>query len=191
MPGTGLGPGAGSATPGGRARTGGRTLPFPAVGWDAARGIEINPYATELARIAVWIGEIRWMRCNGFAIPGKPNLRLLGSIECRDALLNEDGTEAQWPEADAITGNPPFLGGKLLLTTLGDTYVRTLFDRYDGRVPREADLVGCWFAKAREQIEAECCRHAGLVAANSLRGDANRRGARPDRPPAPPYRRPG
>jgi hypothetical protein len=34
--------------------------------------------------------------------------------------VNEDGTEAKWPEADAIIGNPPFLGGKLLLTILGD-----------------------------------------------------------------------
>ena len=27
-----------------------------------AQGIEINPYAAELARVTVWIGEIQWMR---------------------------------------------------------------------------------------------------------------------------------
>ena len=31
------------------------------------KGIEINPYAAELARVSVWIGEIQWMRRNGFA----------------------------------------------------------------------------------------------------------------------------
>ena len=38
---------------------------FPAVGPEAVRGIEINPYAAELARVSVWIGEIQWMRRNG------------------------------------------------------------------------------------------------------------------------------
>ena len=36
------------------------------VGPEAVKGIEINPYAAELARITVWIGEIQWMRKNGY-----------------------------------------------------------------------------------------------------------------------------
>ena len=39
---------------------------FPAVGPANVRGIEINAYAAELARVSVWIGEIQWMRRNGF-----------------------------------------------------------------------------------------------------------------------------
>ena len=39
---------------------------FPAVGPVNVRGIEINAYAAELARVSVWIGEIQWMRRNGF-----------------------------------------------------------------------------------------------------------------------------
>ena len=35
---------------------------FPRVGPEAVRGIELNPYAAELARVSVWIGEIQWMR---------------------------------------------------------------------------------------------------------------------------------
>ena len=30
----------------------------------------------------------------------------LNHIQCRDAVLNADGTEAEWPEADVIIGNP-------------------------------------------------------------------------------------
>ena len=83
---------------------------FPAVGPEAVRGIEINLYAAELARVSVWIGEIQWMRRNGFSVPGNPILKPLENIERRDAVLNDDGSEAQWPEADAIIGNPPSWG---------------------------------------------------------------------------------
>jgi len=41
---------------------------FPAIGPEALLGIEINPYAAELARVSVWIGEIQWMRRAGFDI---------------------------------------------------------------------------------------------------------------------------
>ena len=60
-------------------------------------GIEINPYAAELARISVWVGEIQWMRRNGFGIRKNPILRSLGTIECRDALFPTDpnGTVAR------------------------------------------------------------------------------------------------
>ena len=87
---------------------------FPAVGPEAVLGIELNPYAAELARVSVWIGEIQWMRANGYEAGRNPILRPLDTIECRDAILNPDGTRADWPDADVVIGNPPFLGGKLM-----------------------------------------------------------------------------
>ena len=36
------------------------------------KGIELNPYAAELARVSVWIGEIQGMRRNGFAEERNP-----------------------------------------------------------------------------------------------------------------------
>ena len=35
---------------------------FPVVGPANVKGIEINPFAAELARVSIWIGEIQWMR---------------------------------------------------------------------------------------------------------------------------------
>ena len=67
---------------------------FPAVGPEAVLGIEINPYAAELARVTVWIGEIQWMLMHGYNLNMNPVLRPLDQIECRDALLNPDGSEA-------------------------------------------------------------------------------------------------
>ena len=145
------------------------------VGPEILKGIEINPLAAELARTTVWIGYIQWKIRNGIYAKDDPILRRLDNIDCRDALLTEDGREAEWPEAEFIIGNPPFLGGKLLRGGLGDDYVETLFSAYDGRVPREADLVTYWFEKARAAIAAGRTKAAGLVSTNSIRGGANRR----------------
>ena len=148
---------------------------FPSVGPANVKGIELNSYAAELARVSVWIGEIQWMRRNGFRGSRKPILDTLETIECRDAILTSDGGDPEWPDADAIIGNPPFLGGKLLITNLGENYVSTLFDVYKNRVPREADLVCYWFVKAGEGLDGGAAKRIGLVATNSIRGGANRR----------------
>jgi len=148
---------------------------FPQIGPASVKGIEINPYAAELARVSVWIGEIQWMRRNGFGVSRDPILKPLETIECRDAILNADGTEATWPDADVVIGNPPFLGGKLLRTVLGGEYVDRLFKDYAGRVPAEADLVTYWFTKVWELMRIDRLKRVGLVATNSIRGGANRR----------------
>lgn len=139
------------------------------------KGIELNAYAAELARVSVWIGEIQWLRRNGFTGFKEPILDALETIECRDAILTLEGEEPEWPEADVIIGNPPFLGGKLLIANLGEEYVSMLFNAYRGRVPREADLVCYWFVKAGEHMSLMKAERVGLVATNSIRGGANRR----------------
>ena len=148
---------------------------FPEIGPANVKGIEINPYAAELARVSVWIGEIQWMRRNGFSEARDPILKPLDTIECRDAILTPDGTEPDWPMADVVIGNPPFLGGKLLITHLSEEYVSRMFATYVGRVPAEADLVCYWFEKAGQQIALGKAARAGLVVTNSIRGGANRR----------------
>ena len=148
---------------------------FPAVGPANVRGIEINAYAAELARVSVWIGEIQWMRRNGFRESRDPILKPLDTIECRDAIMTPDGGEPEWPAVDVVIGNPPFLGGKLLNTGLGEDYVSRIFSVYAGRVPAEADLVCYWFVKAGQHVGAGKAKRVGLVATNSIRGGANRR----------------
>ena len=148
---------------------------FPSVGPANVKGIELNAYAAELARVSVWIGEIQWMRRNGFAGARKPILDPLETIECRDAILTSGGEDPEWPDSDVVIGNPPFLGGKLLISNLGEEYISTLFRVYEGRVPREADLVCYWFVKAGERLGSKTSKRVGLVATNSIRGGANRR----------------
>ena len=147
---------------------------FPRVGPECALGIELNPYAAELARVSVWIGEIQWMRRNGFDAAKNPILRPLATIECRDAVLNADGTRAEWPAADVVVGNPPFLGASRMIGDLGEEYTQELRRAWHGIVPGFGDLVTFWFAKAWAMIAAGKVDRAGLVATNSIRGGANR-----------------
>jgi len=137
-------------------------------------GIELNEYAAELARVTVWIGELQWRLDKGYGFKTQPVLEPLDHIECRDAVLGPDGKEAAWPKADAVVGNPPFVGDKKMRGELGDAYTEALRAAYKGRVPGAADLVCYWFEKARAQIEKAELQRAGLVATNSIRGGANR-----------------
>lgn len=146
---------------------------FQAGPWNVM-GIEINEYAAELARVTIWIGELQWMIKHGMAYNTRPILQNMDQISCRDALLNIDGTEAVWPKADCIVGNPPFLGGSKILGEMGEPYVTALRQIYKGRVPGGADLVTYWFEKSRQALETGALLQAGLVSTNSIRGGSNR-----------------
>ncbi len=147
---------------------------FPVISPANVRGIEINAYAAELARVSVWIGEIQWMRRNGFDEARDPILKPLDTIECRDSILTPEGSEPEWPEADVVIGNPPFLGDRVMRGGLGHDYTECLRRIYRGSVPASADLVCYWFHKAGELVARGKITRAGLVATNSIRGGNNR-----------------
>ncbi|MCO5219839.1 MAG: hypothetical protein M9909_13525 [Thermomicrobiales bacterium] len=142
------------------------------------RGIEINPYAQQLAQTAIWIGFLQWLHRNRHSELAEPILSPLDSIEMKDALLtfHEDGsvTETEWPAARFIIGNPPFLGAKFLRNELGDEYVDTLHRVFAGRIAGFTDLVGYFIEKARWVIEIGRSKRAGLLSTNSMRGGTNR-----------------
>ncbi|MBI3275712.1 MAG: class I SAM-dependent DNA methyltransferase, partial [Methylocystis sp.] len=91
------------------------------IGPEILRGIEINPFAAELARMTIWIGDIQWSIRNGIYSRPEPILRKLDAIECRDAVLaelapsprsrGEGGAKRRMrgrgSEADDIEHNPP------------------------------------------------------------------------------------
>jgi type II restriction/modification system DNA methylase subunit YeeA len=150
---------------------------LPVITTDQLLGLEINEYARELAQVVIWIGYLQWMIRNGYGYP-VPVLSPLETIRLQDALLDlrdpAHPKEAEWPAADFIIGNPPFLGGNRVRQELGDEYLGDLFEVYDGRVPRFADLCCYFFEKARAQIASDGSERAGLLATNSIRGGANR-----------------
>ncbi len=107
---------------------------LPEVSPEQFYGIEIDPYASGLARTALWIGHLQWLIENGHQYNREPVLGSLNTIECRDALIefiepwaegnallepdlsaysaytDEDRRELReleevtWPEGDALLG---------------------------------------------------------------------------------------
>ncbi len=160
------------------AETIGLSRGFPRTGPENVFGIEINPYAAELARVSVWIGEIQWMRRNGFDATRNPILRPLDTIECRDALVcydevKEEWIESPWPEADVVVGNPPFLGGKSMKRTLGDPATAVLREVYGKRLTAFSDLVCYWFEKSRAMVSTGRVRRGGFVSTKAIAKNVN------------------
>ena len=151
----------------------------PMVSPSQMSGIEIDHYAAELARTALWIGYIQWHDMNGFRYRRNPILTPLDTIRRLDAILAYDSegnpTEPEWPTAEFIVGNPPFLGSLPFRRELGDEYANAVYSLYGERIPNSSDLCCYWLEKARAQIEAGKCRRAGLLATQAIRFQRNRR----------------
>ncbi|MBI3886215.1 MAG: class I SAM-dependent DNA methyltransferase [Opitutae bacterium] len=81
---------------------------------------------------------------------------------------------AQWPQADFIVGNPPFLGKSKLREDLGDGYAETLRAAYEN-VPDSADFVMFWWHKAAEEVLAGRAQRFGFITTNSIKQTFNRR----------------
>ena len=150
----------------------------PRVKPDQMMGLEINPYAAELARTALWIGYIQWHHSNGFSYDEEPILTPLNTIQQTDAILDltesDNPGEPEWPNAEFIIGNPPFLGHYPFREQLGDGYVDAVYSLYGSRIPNHSDLCCYWFEKARSHIESGASRRAGLLATQAIRFQSNR-----------------
>lgn len=82
--------------------------------------------------------------------------------------------QAQWPEADFVVGNPPFIGNKRMRLSLGDGYVEALRAAWP-EVPDSADFVMFWWQRAAELTrQGKLCRF-GFITTNSLTQEFNRR----------------
>jgi hypothetical protein len=178
-------------------------------------GIEIKPWAREIAELTLWIGYHQfWRETHGGRTPPDPILEDTGTIECRDAILAYDDVvhrpekdrpdptprivspvtgelvpdpaaklpyyeyvnarPAEWPKADFIVGNPPYLGEKRQRDALGDGYVDALRATYSSRVSASADLVMYWWVRAAEVVGTHATSRAGLITTNSVTQEKNR-----------------
>ena len=141
-------------------------------------GLEINHYAAELARTSLWIGYIQWHQSNGFPYRRHPILTPLHTIRQTDAILDlsdpANPAEPEWPAAEFIIGNPPFLGNKMMRLNLGDVAVDAIYSVYGGRLPKGSDICCYWFEKARSLIADGKSKRAGLLGTQGIRGGANR-----------------
>jgi hypothetical protein len=176
-------------------------------------GIEIKPWAREIAELTLWIGYHQFWKQNRHVEYPEPILEATETIECRDAVLAWDDIRhdpardrpdptpripsavtgelvpdpaatlpymeyvnarlAEWPRADFIVGNPPYLGQARQREAFGDGYVEALRGAYPD-VPNSADLVTYWWYRAAEEVAAGRTLRAGLITTKSIAQGQNR-----------------
>jgi len=177
-------------------------------------GIEIKPWAREIAELTLWIGYHQfWREHHGGRTPREPLLQDTGTLELRDAVLawdeiREDPSRArpdptpriphpvtgklvpdpnaklpyyehvnprpaEWPRADFIVGNPPYMGRGRQREAFGDGYVDALRAAYP-EVPDNADYVMYWWYRAAKEVGEGRTIRAGLITTNTITQRHNR-----------------
>jgi SAM-dependent methyltransferase len=137
-------------------------------------GIDIIPFAVELAKVTLMLAkELEFIETQKLAetdqllIEEKPLPldNLDKNIICADALFTE------WPKADAIIGNPPYLGSRFLPREHGYDYARKIYARFPN-VPKMADFCTHWFRLAHDALPIG--GRAGLVGTDTIRQNEGR-----------------
>jgi SAM-dependent methyltransferase len=154
--------------------------PFGFVSSKNFYGIDINPFAVELAKVTMMLAHklaIDELHISENALPLD---NLDDNFLPGDALIQDDGKWRPWPEVDVIIGNPPFLGAKRLKPELGVDYVNRVRRAYPD-VPGMADFCVYWLHRAAKHLP-ECTAadpltgRAGLVGTQNIRNNASREG---------------
>lgn len=129
-------------------------------------GLDTDAFAVELARVTLMIARKVAHDRLGLTEQELPLDNLDKNIVQADALFDE------WPQADAIIGNPPFLGGKRLRGELGHEYVDHLYSAYSDS-GNFTDICCHWFRIAHDCLPEH--GKAGLVGTNMIRRGSNRK----------------
>lgn len=128
-------------------------------------GMDVNPFAVEVAKVTMLLGKK--LADDELEEAGQtlPLDNLDRNILHRDALFEK------WPEADAIIGNPPFIGRRKMVLELGADYNARLDEAYGRK--GVSDFVTYWFPKAHDHLPEG--GRAGLVATKSIKqGDGRK-----------------
>lgn len=161
-------------------------------------GLELNTRAAAIAELVLWIGHLQWHARTKGGLPSEPILKAFRNIEVKNAVLSAekvlargpngkpltrpgpDGTPREvyeyrsplrpdWPQADFIVGNPPFIGGKDLRSRLGDAETEALWAAHP-HMNDSADFVMYWWDHAAALLtrKGTRLRRFGLVTTNSI-----------------------
>jgi hypothetical protein len=75
---------------------------------------------------------------------------------------------AEWPTADYIVSNPPFIGNSRMRDALGDGYAQALRKAYT-ELPETIDFVMYWWHKSAKLVGESNVKRFGLITTNSIR----------------------
>ena len=148
-------------------------------------GIEVNPRAAAIAELVLWIGHLQWHFRNRGVSPSEPILHRFRNIQTMDAVLKWDGypmpkvvdgvetypnpRRPDWPKADYIVGNPPFVGGKDIRARMGSGYAEALWKAHK-HMNESADFVMYWWDRSAEILlkPKSGLKRFGFVTTNSI-----------------------
>jgi SAM-dependent methyltransferase len=140
-------------------------------------GIDNNVFAVELAKVTLMLAkELAIEESKQLLDAGQMGLgleldaalpleNLDKNILCADALFSD------WPEADAIIGNPPYLGSRYLAKEHGYDYANKIYDKFPD-VAKMADYCVYWYRLAHDHLPKD--GRAGLVGTNTIRQNESR-----------------
>ena len=130
-------------------------------------GIEINDFAVDVAKTALWIAENQMMKETEDTVhmdldflPLKTNAHIV-----KDNALRRDW-ESVVPKAELsyIMGNPPFVGARMMGKAQKDD-VNVIFPGWKNA--GNLDYVACWYKKSVDLMQGAAIR-AALVSTNSV-----------------------
>ena len=130
-------------------------------------GLEINDFAVEVAKTALWIAELQMLEQTQEILktwieplPLKDNTH----IHCANALRTDWNDVLPARECSYIIGNPPFLGAR---TQSKEQKAELMAAFGDARNSGNVDYVAGWFVKAADYI-ADAPVRCAFVATNSI-----------------------
>ena len=121
-------------------------------------GIEINDFAVSVAKTAMWISEAKMLNETANILHAPPKYLPLQDY---DGIIEGNALRMDWPEADYIMGNPPFVGASMMSAEQKAEAVSIFGKR---RRTNSIDYVGAWYYKAIQVKGAKCA----FVSTNSI-----------------------
>jgi len=177
-----------------------RTMYFSYVSAHNFFGIDITPFAVELAKVTMMIARkfaIDELHITESALPldnldanffsgdaliASETMGLSDKQNARRRAVVNDGkvSRTPWPKVDVIIGNPPFLGAKKLKPEHGPDYVNAIRRAYP-EVPGMADFCVYWIRRAHDHLPPCTAAdlvagRAGLVGTQNIRNNQSRVG---------------
>ena len=125
------------------------------------RGIEVNDFAVAVAKTALWIAEAQMRRETAEILHREPDYLPLKDF---GGIVEGDALRLDWPRADFIMGNPPFVGASMM-TAEQKAEAVAIFGK--GKRVNSVDYVGAWYHKAAALMRGTATR-AAFVSTNSI-----------------------
>ncbi|MBR1419793.1 MAG: N-6 DNA methylase [Selenomonadaceae bacterium] len=120
-------------------------------------GIEINDFAVQIAKLALWISEHQMNQSPNFL----PLKRQAHIIEANSLSID---WKSVIPDADFVMGNPPYIGYSMQSADQ-KSEMRSIFEGH--RAAGKMDYVCAWFKKASEYMR-DSKIESSFVATNSI-----------------------